>query len=650
MMTCLSALLLFAACDSETMFEAVAEPSFSVIADAPAYALTPTSVNLKIDEYFRFQPILTNGSDTKVSDVTYTTSNASVMTVNTYGTVRGRANGTAMLTATSSTYGTSTAIVKVGTAAIPQSTNVPSTTATTKPEMKTIALTPAAVTLAAGATAQLSAVAKDQYGAVVSGVTFTWTSPNPAVATVSPTGLVTGVAAGQVSIKATSGAISGAAAVTVSGTATAVTQVATAMAVTPASATVAASATQQLTATVQEQSGNRMTGVALSWASANPAIATVSTTGLVRGVASGQVAVAATGGGVTGSAMITVTGSTTTSSTTTTTALPPTTGGTGIWISQQEIMALPTSGTAWSNVKANADRACGIPNLANQDDLVNVCVLAKALVYARTGGASYRDGVLAALRSIATSGAYVGRALALGRELPAYVIAADVINLKTLDPTLDTQFRAKIRELRNTPTIDGPASLADCHDKRPNNWGTWCGTARVAVDLYIADRADFDKAVLVMRGWLGDRTAYTGFAWSGDLSWQVDPTRPVAVQPRGATKNGYNIDGVLAEEMRRCGSFQWPPCVTTYTWGATEGAIVTLYMMHRQGLPALEWSNRALLRAYAWLHGPGNDPAKGNDEWQPYLVNYLYGTSFPTIAPADPGKNMGWTDWTHAKR
>ena len=29
-----------------------------------------------------------------------------------------------------------------------------------------------------------------------------------------------------------------------------------------------------------------------------------------------------------------------------------------------------------------------------------------------------------------------------------------------------------------------------------------------------------------------------------------------------------------------------------------------------------------------------------------WIVNHAYGTSFPAALPAQPGKNMGWTDWT----
>jgi len=68
----------------------------------------------------------------------------------------------------------------------------------------------------------------------------------------------------------------------------------------------------------------------------------------------------------------------------------------GIWVDRQAIKTLPTTGPAWDKLKADADRTLGTPNLANQDDMTNVWVLAKALVYVRTGDPAYRDAVIAA--------------------------------------------------------------------------------------------------------------------------------------------------------------------------------------------------------------------------------------------------------------
>jgi len=70
-------------------------------------------------------------------------------------------------------------------------------------------------TIDVGHTAQLSAVAFDQTGAQLLGVTFQWSSSDQTIATVSSTGLVTGVAVGSARISAMAGTVSGFADVTV---------------------------------------------------------------------------------------------------------------------------------------------------------------------------------------------------------------------------------------------------------------------------------------------------------------------------------------------------------------------------------------------------------------------------------------------------
>src|SRR5437667_4362122 len=110
----------------------------------------------------------------------------------------------------------------------------------------------------------------------------------------------------------------------------------------------------------------------------------------------------------------------------------------GIWITRDEIMALPMSGPAWAALKKQADLPAGTPVLSSQDQNNNVYVLAKALVYVRTGIPGYRDSVVrACMAAIGTEAG--GRTLALGRELEAYVVSADLVGL---DPADDAVFRA----------------------------------------------------------------------------------------------------------------------------------------------------------------------------------------------------------------
>ncbi len=311
----------------------------------------------------------------------------------------------------------------------------------------------------------------------------------------------------------------------------------------------------------------------------------------------------------------------------------------GIWISNEEIAKLPTSGKAWEHLKSTADGSTGSPDVSDQDDDTNVKVMAKALVYARTGDESYRTDVInACMAAIGTERG--GRTLALARELIGYVIAADLVGLPS---DKDQQFRAWLRETL-TENLSGK-TLVSTHEDRPNNWGTHAGGSRVAVARYLGDQTELERCAQVFKGWLGDRSSYSDFSY-GDLSWQADRSNPVGVNPAGAVKDGHSIDGALPDDMRRGGSFKWPPGETGYAWEGLQGALAQAEILHRAGYDAWNWENQALKRAAQFLDDIGWQ-AGSDDTWQPWLINYRYGTNFPAKLPSTPGKNVGWTDWTH---
>lgn len=328
---------------------------------------------------------------------------------------------------------------------------------------------------------------------------------------------------------------------------------------------------------------------------------------------------------------------------------PLPTPGTDIWVSKEALKKLPTSGAAWTQLKKRADEAAGTPNLSDQDSEVGITILAKALVFARTGQEQYRSEVKAALEVITFGNTEEGgRTLALGRGLAAYVIAADLIDLRNYDSGLDQQFRTKLWTLL-TKLLEGWGSLRtlqETHELRANNWGTNAGASRIAVALYLGDTFELERSARIFQGYLGDLAAYNQFEYDEDLSWHADPAQPRAVNPAGATKDGHSIDGALPEEMRRGGPFQWPPLPTNYPWGALQGSIVQAALLQRAGYPAWEWQNRAMLRSVQFLYNIGW-PAQGDDEWIIPLINCVYHTQFPIETPARSGKNMGWTDWTH---
>ncbi len=314
----------------------------------------------------------------------------------------------------------------------------------------------------------------------------------------------------------------------------------------------------------------------------------------------------------------------------------------GLWLNTEEIRALPTEGAAWDALVDIASQPVDRPDLANQDAPENVRVLARALVHARTGDPDARHDVLAALKQVRGTerGATV---LAVSRELIAYVIAADLVGL---DGAERQEFEGWLRKIR-ARQFRG-RTLRSAHEDRPNNWGTHAGATRIAVAAYLGDQDELERAAHVFSGWLGESGGWREFEF-GDRSWQPSWTfRSHAVNPVGAKRSGRSIDGVLPDDQRRGGSFRWPPPKENYVYEALQGAVVQAALLERLGYPTWDWGDRALLRAFRWLHDEADFPALGDDAWLPHIVNRAYGTDFPASTPTRPGKGMGFADWTHA--
>lgn len=315
----------------------------------------------------------------------------------------------------------------------------------------------------------------------------------------------------------------------------------------------------------------------------------------------------------------------------------------GIWITAQELEALPMEGEAWLALAGAAARPLSVPNLGGRDDNTDVLCLAKALVFARTGDAAYRAEVLRTLREVVGTERN-GDILSLGRNLPGYVIAADLIHLP---PTFERRFQVWLRRLLRAE-LEG-TTLRRVHERRPNNWGTHAGAARAVVARYLGDDEELERVAQVFRGWLGERGAYDAFDF-GDLDWQASPGLPVGINPPGASRDGHSLDGVLGDDQRRAGAFTWPPPKENYVYEALQGALVQAVVLGRAGYDVWEWGDRALLRAFRWLDDVADYPAEGDDTWQPHVINHFYRTELRSQFPSRPGKNMGWTDWVFPRK
>ena len=167
-------------------------------------------------------------------------------------------------------------------------------------------LTPGALSLPVGGSGQLSAVARNAAGQAVSGQSYAFASSSPAIATVSSTGLVSGVSAGSAVVTVTVAGKSASASITVTAASGGAP---TRVVVTPTSGSIVVGASLQLTAVAYDVQNQVTTRDPVLFLTSNSVVASVSAAGLVTGLAAGTATITATVGGLTATAIVTVTSS-----------------------------------------------------------------------------------------------------------------------------------------------------------------------------------------------------------------------------------------------------------------------------------------------------------------------------------------------------
>lgn len=127
-----------------------------------------------------------------------------------------------------------------------------------------------------------------------------WSTEDSQVATVSSDGVVTGQAAGQVLVAASSNGVNGSAAITVQAPAVA------SIKVSPTTLNLVIDSSTTLQVRLYAASGQQLQGIPVAWISSNNSIATVSTSGVVKAVAAGTASILAAAEGQTATVSVTV--------------------------------------------------------------------------------------------------------------------------------------------------------------------------------------------------------------------------------------------------------------------------------------------------------------------------------------------------------
>lgn len=168
--------------------------------------------------------------------------------------------------------------------------------------VESVVVTPQALQLVAGSAGALVAEVKDGDGNVLRDRRLVWASANPAIATVSDNGVVTGVSAGSVDVAATSEGKSAVASVTVVPVPPQVSSVRIA----PDNVYLFVAAGEDLVATPFDPNNVAIGGRSAVWTTNNVSVASISQSGRVTGMVPGTAVITAVIDGVAGYANVTV--------------------------------------------------------------------------------------------------------------------------------------------------------------------------------------------------------------------------------------------------------------------------------------------------------------------------------------------------------
>jgi Bacterial Ig-like domain (group 2) len=252
------------------------------IAVSPSGASLPKGTSQQFSALGNFSD---GSSSNLTSSVTWSSSVPATITIGSSGLAQAVSVGNANIVATSGSVMGST-----GVSVVP-------------PVLVSLAITPPNPTIGAGLTQQFTATGtfSDQSTQNLSG-SVTWTSATATVATINATGLATSLVQGQSTIGAASGSVNTSTLLTV-GPAALVS-----IAVTPQTPIVVIGGTQQLTATgTFTDAGTENISSTVTWSSSSTSTATVSATGLVKGIANGTPTITAKDGSISGTDLVTVT-------------------------------------------------------------------------------------------------------------------------------------------------------------------------------------------------------------------------------------------------------------------------------------------------------------------------------------------------------
>jgi PGF-pre-PGF domain-containing protein len=251
--------------------------------------VAPLTTAATVNETVNFSAMVYDQFDAELPEaaVEWTSSNETIGTIDANGTFTALAAGITTVTATAGDAFASAVV----------------TVSAEEPVLESIRITPPEATLAIGDTQQFMMTARDQDGAVMTGINVEWTSSDETVGTIDADGVFTALAEGTADVTATAENVTATATITVNDEEPALASIAVA----PSAITLGSGETATFIATALDQFGTDMADVEIDWTSSDETVGTIDADGVFSAVADGMTTITATAGNITGTAEVTVT-------------------------------------------------------------------------------------------------------------------------------------------------------------------------------------------------------------------------------------------------------------------------------------------------------------------------------------------------------
>lgn len=326
----------------------------------------------------------------------------------------------------------------------------------------------------------------------------------------------------------------------------------------------------------------------------------------------------------------------------------PPVGGSGyVMLSPAEVQALGPIPQSVYNAAAGSVTA----QLWDNNSDADANTWANALIAVKNNDQNARNKAIQGIQSLRTATQF-DRSLQLARNLSMYAWAASLLDYHGEDDVFTAYLTKPLGGHSGGTNVLTTARLS------ASNWGAMASEAVLSVALLTGNTTLAQEMVDIHKCWTGDcRGPFNPSNMNSTWHYTSVDANKRGINPRGATKNGLNIDGVQPEDQRRQDPSTCcvPVANTPYPWEGLGPRVITAVIANHAGLlPNQRTGDDGIRRAVIWNYNFGGTTLSGDDRTWGHLLrryhdlSYLVPAEYSQDDEAQIFKSGAFFSYTHA--